>query len=157
MFDNIASLRFSRGQGSETLAVAMISGEGETMEYRRSVSIDSRVEDWMTNMQNEMRRTNRLITKEAIFFYCGNNKTRLRHLILFPFQCFRIYITLRGQNFIGFSSGYYFEENPFPLDSLLSVIRKWYLSRGMCTSVELNQSNNINITICVKTVQPSEE
>ena len=29
-----------------------------------------RVENWMTDVLREMRRTNRLITKEAIFYYC---------------------------------------------------------------------------------------
>ncbi len=28
------------------------------------------VEDWMTGVLNEMRSTNRLITKESVFHYC---------------------------------------------------------------------------------------
>lgn len=76
MFDNIAKLRFEQGPNQEPLANAMISSEGEMMEYRQGVVAEGKVEDWMTLVLNEMRRTNRLITKEAIFHYC-HNKTRL--------------------------------------------------------------------------------
>jgi len=40
------------------------------------VAAEGRVEDWMTEVLKEMRRTNRLITKEALFYYCANDKTR---------------------------------------------------------------------------------
>ncbi len=76
MFDNIASLSFQKGGANETLATAMISGEGETMAFRQNVVADGRVEDWMTNVLNEMRRTNRLITKESVFYYCQNQQSR---------------------------------------------------------------------------------
>ena len=70
MFDNIAKLRFDQGPSGEPLANAMISSEGEMMEYRKGVTAEGKVEDWMTQVLNEMRRTNQLITKEAIFTYC---------------------------------------------------------------------------------------
>ncbi|XP_067910593.1 dynein axonemal heavy chain 10 isoform X5 [Heterodontus francisci] len=70
MFDNIASLRFQVGNENETLATAMISAEGEVMEFRQATPAEGRVEDWMTAILAEMRKTNRLITKEAIFRYC---------------------------------------------------------------------------------------
>ncbi|XP_072908128.1 dynein axonemal heavy chain 10 [Hemitrygon akajei] len=70
MYDNIASLRFQVGNENETLAAAMISAEGEVMEFRQMIPAEGRVEDWMTAVLGEMRRTNRLITKEAIFRYC---------------------------------------------------------------------------------------
>ena len=70
MFDNIAKLRFQDGNGNEKVATAMISSEGEVMEFRQAVPAEGRVEDWMTKVLEEMRRTNRLITKEAIFHYC---------------------------------------------------------------------------------------
>lgn len=72
MFDNISSLRFQEGSSHETVATAMISSEGETMEFRQAIVTEGRVEDWMTSVLNEMRRTNRLITKEAIYKYCDN-------------------------------------------------------------------------------------
>lgn len=70
MFDNIAALRFNDGDSGEKLVSAMISAEGEVMEFRKIVRAEGRVEDWMTAVLYEMRKTNRLITKEAIFRYC---------------------------------------------------------------------------------------
>ncbi|XP_035829687.1 dynein heavy chain 10, axonemal isoform X2 [Aplysia californica] len=69
MFDNIAALKFQKGPNNETLATGMSSAEKEEMDFRTNVIADGRVEDWMTSVLNEMRITNRLITKEAIFFY----------------------------------------------------------------------------------------
>lgn len=69
MFDNIASLVFAKGPSQETLATAMKSAEGELMDFRTHIAAEGRVEDWMTSVLQEMRRTNRLITKEAIFYY----------------------------------------------------------------------------------------
>ena len=83
MFDNIAALKFSKNQSNnEVTALGMISAEKEEMEYKTTVAAEGRVEDWMTEVLNEMRRTNRLITKEAIFYYCTNNKTRYVFLFL---------------------------------------------------------------------------
>ena len=70
MYDNIASLQFSDGDSGEKLVSAMVSAEGEVMEFRKIVRAEGRVEDWMTAVLKEMRRSNRLITKEAIFRYC---------------------------------------------------------------------------------------
>ena len=69
MFDNIAKLRFIQGHNGEPAANAMISAEGEIMEFRSPVVAEGKVEDWMTEVLGEMRRTNRLITKESIFRY----------------------------------------------------------------------------------------
>lgn len=82
MFDNISCLRFNKGPNNEMLATAMISSEGEVMEFKQNVMADGRVEDWMTSMLNEMRRTNKLITKEAVFLYCVNNKPR--YVLFYP-------------------------------------------------------------------------
>ena len=75
MYDNIASLRFDTGANGETVAGALVSAEGEEMELKQAVPAEGRVEDWMTAVLLEMRRTNRLITKEAIYYY-NHNKTR---------------------------------------------------------------------------------
>lgn len=70
MYDNIASLRFQDGDSDVKIATAMISAEGEVMEFRQAVAAEGRLENWMTAVLAEMRRTNRLLTKEAIFRYC---------------------------------------------------------------------------------------
>ncbi|KAL0193515.1 hypothetical protein M9458_011811, partial [Cirrhinus mrigala] len=76
MYDNIAALRFDTGMNGEMVASAMVSAEGEVMELKQSVPAEGRVEDWMTGVLLEMRRTNRLITKEAIYYY-SHRKTRV--------------------------------------------------------------------------------
>ena len=76
MYDNIASLRLQEGNNKETLVSAMVSAEGEVMEFRQNIPAEGRVEDWMTNVLVEVRRTNRLITKEAVFTYCADNIDR---------------------------------------------------------------------------------
>ncbi|KAI7812536.1 putative dynein heavy chain 10 [Triplophysa rosa] len=76
MYDNIAALRFDTGTNGEMVANALVSAEGEVMELKQPVPAEGRVEDWMTGVLLEMRRTNRLITKEAIYFY-SHQKTRV--------------------------------------------------------------------------------
>lgn len=73
MFDNIASLRIE-GNGQSTrleqhLVTAMLSSEGEVMEFREAQPATGNVEHWMTLVEAEMKRSNRLITKEAVFYY----------------------------------------------------------------------------------------
>uniref|UniRef100_A0A8C3JB17 Dynein axonemal heavy chain 10 n=1 Tax=Calidris pygmaea TaxID=425635 RepID=A0A8C3JB17_9CHAR len=82
MYDNIASLRFQDGDGDKKIATAMISAEGEVMEFRQAVAAEGRVETWMTAVLEEMRRTNRLLTKEAIFRYC-EDRSRVDWMLLF--------------------------------------------------------------------------
>lgn len=72
MYDNIASLRFDVESSGDTVAGAMVSAEGEVMELKKPIPVEGKVEDWMTGVLLEMRRTNRLITKEAVFHYCDN-------------------------------------------------------------------------------------
>nr|XP_038946048.1 dynein axonemal heavy chain 10 isoform X3 [Rattus norvegicus] len=82
MYDNIAMLRFHDGDSGEKLVSAMISAEGEVMVFRKIVRAEGRVEDWMTTVLNEMRRTNRLITKEAIFRYC-EDRSRVDWMMMY--------------------------------------------------------------------------
>ncbi|XP_055020703.1 dynein axonemal heavy chain 10 [Boleophthalmus pectinirostris] len=82
MYDNIASLRFEGGDGRESMAGAMVSAEGEVMELKRPVPVQGRVEEWMTRVLLEMKRTNRLITKEAIFRYC-EDRSRVDWMLLY--------------------------------------------------------------------------
>ncbi|XP_036076372.1 dynein heavy chain 10, axonemal isoform X2 [Rousettus aegyptiacus] len=82
MYDNIALLRFHDGDSGEKLVTAMISAEGEVMQFRKTVRAEGRVEDWMTAVLQEMRRTNRLITKEAIFRYC-EDRSRVDWMLLY--------------------------------------------------------------------------
>jgi dynein heavy chain len=77
MFDNIKSLKLEQSAMGANIATAMISTEGEIMQFKTQVNTDGRVENWMNDVLNEMRNSNRHITKKAIFDY-GKNKDMSR-------------------------------------------------------------------------------
>lgn len=77
MFDNIESLIFTKSSNDDTLATGMMSSEGETMIFKSQILIKGRVEVWMNTVLDEMRITNRQITKKSIFDY-GKEKERPR-------------------------------------------------------------------------------
>lgn len=81
MFDNIKSLRFTTDNNDRVIASAMISGEGEVMELRNPVIIEGKVEDWMNDVLKEMRRSNRFITKSAIFYYGKIRRPRTQWML----------------------------------------------------------------------------
>ena len=68
MFDNISALDFLDEQNS-LLAQAMISLEKEQMNFVNPVECNGKVEIWMSNIEQEMKESNRWITKQAIFYY----------------------------------------------------------------------------------------
>ncbi|ESN91800.1 hypothetical protein HELRODRAFT_96436 [Helobdella robusta] len=76
MFDNIAMLNKVTKASTSISAIGMVSGEGEVMDFKRWVLVEGRVEDWMVHTEKEMRRTNRLITKDAVYYYCADKMTR---------------------------------------------------------------------------------
>ncbi|KFO71450.1 Dynein heavy chain 10, axonemal, partial [Cuculus canorus] len=82
MYDNIASLRFQDSDNDVKIVTAMISAEDEVMEFRQAVAAEGRVENWMMAVLAEMRRTNRLLTKEAIFRYC-EDRSRVDWMLLY--------------------------------------------------------------------------
>ncbi|XP_053136194.1 dynein axonemal heavy chain 10 [Hemicordylus capensis] len=82
MYDNVASLRFHEDDSGIKVASAMISAEGEVMEFRKAILAEGRVENWMTAVLVEMRRTNRLVTKEAIFRYC-EDRSRVDWMLMY--------------------------------------------------------------------------
>jgi dynein heavy chain, axonemal len=77
MFDNIKSLTLAKDTMGKHIATDMNSSEGEVMKFKNNVETDGRVEDWMNDVLNEMRASNRFITKKAIFDY-GKNKEMSR-------------------------------------------------------------------------------
>lgn len=76
MFDNIKALRLGPDSQDRMIATAMISMEQEIMEYRVPQYIEGKVEDWMNLVVDEMRRSNRFITKKAIYDYGHNRRIR---------------------------------------------------------------------------------
>ncbi|XP_028567040.2 dynein axonemal heavy chain 10 isoform X2 [Podarcis muralis] len=82
MYDNVAALRFHEDDSGMKIATAMISAEGEVMDFRKAIPAEGRVENWMTAVLVEMRRTNRLLTKEAIFRYC-EDRSRIDWMLMY--------------------------------------------------------------------------
>ena len=72
LFDNCAELKFGRNR----VVTGMISSEKEDFNYRTNVPAEGAVEDWMTDVQNEMRSTLHLIAKEAVFNYAKSVRTQ---------------------------------------------------------------------------------
>ncbi|KAI8814786.1 dynein heavy chain and region D6 of dynein motor-domain-containing protein [Cladochytrium replicatum] len=68
MFDNVLKLNFGTGKNEKAI-MGMSSSEGETLDFRRIVQVEGRVEEWMGAVEVEMKKTNRVIHKEAIFYY----------------------------------------------------------------------------------------
>nr|XP_023024309.1 dynein heavy chain 10, axonemal [Leptinotarsa decemlineata] len=81
MFDNIKSLRFNSDSQERVIASAMVSSEGEVMLFRNPVNIEGKVEEWMNDVLKEMRRSNRFITKSAIFYYGKIRQPRTKWML----------------------------------------------------------------------------
>ena len=80
MYDNVASLKFVRTTSGDLVVTALVSAEKEEMDLLNHVRTDSRVEDWMNVVLQEMRLANRKITKHALFYYC-DNMTRMEWMM----------------------------------------------------------------------------
>lgn len=88
MFDNIASLLLGKDNKDRDIASAMISCEGEVMEFKNPVFAEGRVEEWMNNVLAEMRKSNQYITKKAIYDYGKVRRPRYRSCyLMFSFDC----------------------------------------------------------------------
>lgn len=85
MFDNVKSMEFRETRSRETFVTALKSCEGEIMSYKNHVEIQGRVEHWMNLVVNEMRKSNRFLSKKAIFDY-GKIKdiTRPEWILRYP-------------------------------------------------------------------------
>ena len=74
MFDNIAALQLTRhvdesNQSEVVHATAMVSLEREEMRFLTPMLCHGKVEVWMSTIEQEMKRSNRWLTKEAAFYY----------------------------------------------------------------------------------------
>ncbi|XP_028981786.1 dynein heavy chain 10, axonemal [Diachasma alloeum] len=87
MFDNLDKLRLEReplGDDEErTVATALISCENEIMEFREKVLAEGKIEEWMVHALEEMRRSNRYLTKKAVYDYGTENRPRTKWILDF--------------------------------------------------------------------------
>ncbi|KAI9188096.1 hypothetical protein H9P43_002487 [Blastocladiella emersonii ATCC 22665] len=82
MYDNVAKLLFVK---NDKVVNGMASSEGETLEFRTPVPVEGRVEQWMSVVAAEMKRTNRVVHKEAVFYYAKMD--RYEWLRQYPGMC----------------------------------------------------------------------
>jgi len=84
MFDNVAALKLVDDKKlNKTIVTGMVSAEKEEMDFKASVPCNGRIEEWMNDVVIEMKRTNRFITKKAIFYFGKMYKPRVEWMIDF--------------------------------------------------------------------------
>lgn len=72
MFDNLDKFKFVTNITDRVVVqvvTALISCEKEIMEFRNPVSTEDNVEIWMGLVLEEMKRSNRYLTKKAVYDY----------------------------------------------------------------------------------------
>lgn len=87
MFDNLDKFRFELNETEREIVTALISAEEEVMEFRNVVLAEGNIEEWMVLALEEMKRSNRFLTKKAVFNY-GKVRSGTRDVatFLFPFS-----------------------------------------------------------------------
>ncbi|KAK0163654.1 hypothetical protein PV327_007315 [Microctonus hyperodae] len=88
MFDNLEKFQFENVKINEInvriMASALISCENEIMNFNNLVATDCKIEDWMSDALEEMKRSNRYLTKKAVYDY--GKVRRLRTEWMLDFQ-----------------------------------------------------------------------
>lgn len=69
MFDNLQKFQFEVNNDDRVVATGLISGEQEVMEFRNPVLTEGKIEEWMVVALEEMKRSNRYLTKKAVYNY----------------------------------------------------------------------------------------
>ncbi|RLU20605.1 hypothetical protein DMN91_007218 [Ooceraea biroi] len=69
MFDNLDKFRLVVDNTNKFLVTALISCEKEIMEFRNPVTTESNIEIWMGVALEEMKRSDRYLTKKAVYNY----------------------------------------------------------------------------------------
>lgn len=69
MFDNLSKFRMGPDNQDRNVASALISSEGEVMEFRDPIVAEGNIEEWLVLALDEMRKSNRYITKKSVYEY----------------------------------------------------------------------------------------
>ncbi|XP_014219672.1 dynein heavy chain 10, axonemal [Copidosoma floridanum] len=83
MFDNLSKFRLGPDNQDHEVASALISSEGEVMDFREPVVAEGHIEEWLVLALEEMRRSNRYLTKKAVFEYGKMLKARTEWMLDF--------------------------------------------------------------------------
>lgn len=67
MFDNLDKFRFGKDDRDRTVVGALMSTEGEVMDFASPVVAEGDIEKWMVRALEAMKRSNRLLTKKAVY------------------------------------------------------------------------------------------
>lgn len=80
MFDNLDKFALVSDSMDVLMATALVSCEGEVIDFRNPVSTEDQIENWMGLALEEMKRSNRYLTKKAVYNY-GKVRIKLLHVI----------------------------------------------------------------------------
>lgn len=80
MFDNLDKFKLVPDNTDRLIVTALISCEREVMEFRNPVATENTIEIWMGLALEEMKRSNRYLTKKAVYNY-GKVYVKLLHII----------------------------------------------------------------------------
>nr|XP_031841739.1 dynein heavy chain 10, axonemal [Nomia melanderi] len=83
MFDNLDRFRFETSSMDRVMAYALISCEKEVMEFRNPVLAEGKIEQWMVAATEEMKKSNRYLTKKAVYNYGKVRRPRTEWMLDF--------------------------------------------------------------------------
>ncbi|XP_076380407.1 dynein heavy chain at 89D [Megalopta genalis] len=84
MFDNLDKFRFETNNMERVLVTALISCEKEVMDFRYPPLAEGKIEEWMVVATEEMKKSNRYLTKKAVYNYGKVRRPRTEWM--FDFQ-----------------------------------------------------------------------
>lgn len=100
MFDNLDKLNLTLDGKKRTIVTALISCEKEIMEFKNVVLAEGNIENWMVLVLNEMKASNRYLTKKAVYDYGKVRKQNvylLMRVILYDNFFFLFFIITSNQ------------------------------------------------------------
>ncbi|XP_026670097.1 dynein heavy chain 10, axonemal [Ceratina calcarata] len=83
MFDNLDKFCFTLNNTERVVATALISSEKEVMEFRQVVLAEGKIEEWMVFALEEMKSSNRYLTKKAVYNYGKVRRPRTEWMLDF--------------------------------------------------------------------------
>lgn len=83
MFDNLDKFTLVSDNMDRIMAIALVSCEREVMDFRNPVSTENQIEIWMGLALEEMKKSNRYLTKKAVYNY-GKVYIKLLHVTSIP-------------------------------------------------------------------------
>ncbi|KAM0726763.1 Dynein axonemal heavy chain 10 [Formica fusca] len=83
MFDNLDKFKLVPDNTDRLIVTALVSCEREIMEFRNPVATEHTIEIWMGLVLEEMKRSNRYLTKKAVYNYGKIRRPRTKWILEF--------------------------------------------------------------------------